>query len=64
MSPGNTGPATNPGPVDYTLGLGFTLTSTDMIYNFQAQGGPSAAPGLTTITYTPNFFGNYDWTAN
>jgi hypothetical protein len=64
MSPGSPGLATDAGPVNYTLGLGLTTNATDMIYNFQPQGGPAAAPGLTTITYTPNAFNNYDWTSN
>ncbi|HMS17183.1 MAG TPA: hypothetical protein PKA37_10120, partial [Planctomycetota bacterium] len=62
ISQGN-GFATNGGAVDYTFGIGATFNSTDMIYNFVNFGLGSPAPGITSISFTPNPFTNYDWTS-
>jgi hypothetical protein len=63
MSPGNTGPATDPGNAPFAAGAaGAAANATDMLYDF-GTGIPLtlATPGLSSIQYTPDGGGNYIW---
>ncbi len=52
VSPGNLGPATNPGATVFSLGGPFNPpVATDMIYAFGTEG--SLTPGLTRIDFVP-----------
>ena len=62
ITQGNLG-ATDPGMVDYTLGAGTTANATDMIYRYTGTASELAAPGIGSITFTPNALMNYDWSA-
>lgn len=41
--------------------VGVTTNATDMLYNFGLCG--TLAPGITSITFVPNGFSNYDWSS-
>ncbi|MSR75947.1 MAG: hypothetical protein EXS14_10820 [Planctomycetes bacterium] len=54
--------ATDPGAALFApAGVGTTVNSTQMLYNFGLSG--TLAPGINTITFVPNGVGNYDWTS-
>lgn len=57
------GTATNGGASTFTPATsGITTNATDMIYSFGLQG--SGVTGLTSLVFTPNGLGNYNWTSN
>ncbi len=55
------GVATDAGQTTYTLGLSpGPSNATDMIYRLGLGG--TLTPGVMSLIFTPNSFGNYDWT--
>ena len=63
LSPGNAGPATDPGAAPFALGaVGAVGAATDMLYDFAPGQVASLVPGtLSTLLFTPDGGGNYVW---
>lgn len=54
--------ATDSGQASFSpAGTGASTNATDMLYSIGLAG--TLLPGITSITFVPNVFGNYDWSS-